>query len=143
MRLLPQQHIKDRSSSEREHRRRSCGTKIQFLSELEALRRLITLPDPAYMHAYCCEFCECWHIGHKTNQRFLKVADASNRKKQNMKLDEARKQYQGIVGKLATDGLAEEKRANLETTLKRLVNKYTFEALQVTNFDMEEKTRVG
>jgi len=116
-------------SANREYRRRSCGTKIPFLSELEALRALIKLPDPGYMHAYRCEFCGFWHIGHKTPCQVLKIVDEQNGKSKS-KLGGAREQYKSLSTKLCNPDLPEFKRNKYLNYVAALINKYTQEVLE-------------
>lgn len=128
-RLDIEQRKKD-GMAEYEYRRRSCGTKIRFLSELEALRAMSRLPDPDYMHAYNCPFCEFWHIGHRVGLRKISMAITELDTRAVTKLNGARQAYRGIKKRLSHNDISPERRAELEKHLRGLVEKYTWGALE-------------
>lgn len=129
IRLLDIEKRRERGKANRDYRRRSCGTKIPFLSELEALRALIKLPDPDYMHAYHCEFCDTWHIGHKTPRQILRIVEQLNGKARS-KLDGAREHYKSLICKLKDPNLPEAKQVKYLAYIAVLIDKYTREALE-------------
>lgn len=56
-------------ASKRRIRRKACGSKRKFASEREALDQAFRVKyatgTKAYVNAYKCPHCNCWHWGNK------------------------------------------------------------------------------